>query len=302
MARERQAGDWDCPDCGAVCFASKETCFRCDRKAGVAGARKEGDWDCPDCGTVIFAGKESCFRCDRRNGVAGARKEGDWDCPVCGTVVFAGKETCFRCDRNGGAGGAPRRAAPAAAAAAAQVTPAVALKALGKAAPGFKSAWVGYCKRYGQGFSDPAKYDEAFIGEFLEHAASLVAADLENPEATGAGAKRPAPESESADGQPEKSARKGGEGAEAAEAATAPPAPAEPEKKKVTMKRAVANEIKRLNAGGGLLAPLRLGAVATALAELGEPVALEVLALLEEQQAEVEDPNEFVRNQAAFRA
>lgn len=26
----RRDGDWDCPDCGALCFASRRTCFKCD--------------------------------------------------------------------------------------------------------------------------------------------------------------------------------------------------------------------------------------------------------------------------------
>ncbi|CAE7764016.1 TEX13A [Symbiodinium sp. CCMP2592] len=28
-AFERRPGDWDCPNCGAIVFASKDTCFKC---------------------------------------------------------------------------------------------------------------------------------------------------------------------------------------------------------------------------------------------------------------------------------
>mmetsp|Transcript_21446 Transcript_21446/g.61181 ORF Transcript_21446/g.61181 Transcript_21446/m.61181 type:complete len:325 (+) Transcript_21446:92-1066(+) len=323
MARERQPGDWDCPDCGAVCFASRETCFRCDRKNGLA--RKEGDWDCPDCGTVIFAGKESCFKCDRIAAGGGGgprqRREGDWDCPDCGALVFAGKETCFKCAI--AAGGGPvgwdcpacgthvrtrstcvncGESRPAGAGkgrgkskAAAAPEPSESLRTLARLSPTFKKAWVAYCKQYGQGTAEPSKYDEAFITEFADYTAGLIMADLSAP-----------PEATDEIGSAENGKRAATDAEEAAEAPPAKAAKADAgaaatEKKKVTMKRAVATKIQALNKAGGLLAPIRLATVAVSLGQLEESVALEVLNLLEEQQAEVEDPNEFIRNQAEFR-
>jgi len=104
---ERKEGDWDCPKCGDFVFASRSTCFRCDRAAkgqGKKGERREGDWDCPKCGQLVYASKDTCPFCERAEkgeskGKPGERREGDWDCPQCGALVFASKDTCFHCDR-----------------------------------------------------------------------------------------------------------------------------------------------------------------------------------------------------------
>lgn len=42
----------------------------------------------------------------------------------------------------------------------------------------FKAAWVQYCRKWGRGFSDPAKYEEAFLSEFATYVAHLVQADI----------------------------------------------------------------------------------------------------------------------------
>lgn len=34
---QRRAGDWDCPSCGMMCFASKDRCFKCGTKKGSEG-------------------------------------------------------------------------------------------------------------------------------------------------------------------------------------------------------------------------------------------------------------------------
>jgi hypothetical protein len=44
----------------------------------------------------------------------------------------------------------------------------------------WKVAWQSYCKLYGTGFNDPAKYDEPFIIGFIDYAAQLVVQDLQN--------------------------------------------------------------------------------------------------------------------------
>jgi len=70
----RRAGDWDCPNCGAMCFGSKNECFKCGTKKpeGIPDNRRPGDWDCPNCGKVVFGWKDNCFSCNTPKPVANA--------------------------------------------------------------------------------------------------------------------------------------------------------------------------------------------------------------------------------------
>lgn len=132
--------------------------------------------------------------------------------------------------------------------------------------PRFKSAWAQYCRLYGQGFSDPAKYDDAFLQEFASYTAGLLQADLANA-APGT--------------------------AEAPKRAANTPAGGEPAaKKKLSIKKSVADEIARLNKLCSFPTPIRLAAVAGPLSELEESMALDIVSSLENQ--EVEDPNELL--------
>lgn len=69
------------------------------------------------------------------------------------------------------------------------------------------------------------------------------------------------------------------------------------EKKRVTIRKTVADQIKYLNDSGCLLQPIRLPAVAASFSNLSEEAALEVLSMVEDQQADIEDPNEFINTQ-----
>lgn len=42
----------------------------------------------------------------------------------------------------------------------------------------WKAAWQTYCALYGTGFSDPTRYDDAFLVAFLDYAGQLASADL----------------------------------------------------------------------------------------------------------------------------
>lgn len=105
----KKLGDWYCPNCGNLCFASKTECFRCQTtKPEGAGQfiRKPGDWDCPNCNEIVFARKAKCFKCDadRPEGLeapprrvsSAVRREGDWDCQ-CGEMNFASRQVCRHC-------------------------------------------------------------------------------------------------------------------------------------------------------------------------------------------------------------
>lgn len=125
-------GDWNCPQCGAMSFASRVACFRCGAaKPEESGKRKldlvdssasslkmskttDGNWDCKGCGASVFASKSTCYRCGKnRMGLP----SGNWDCGVCGASVFPDKVACYRCGASRGAvpgggavgGGAPQQ-------------------------------------------------------------------------------------------------------------------------------------------------------------------------------------------------
>jgi len=91
--RERKPGDWNCTDCGAEVFASRDTCFKCGsaKPGGGGGGGKDGGKGGKD------GGKDS--------GKGG--KAGDWTCPGCNANVFASKDSCFKCGevKPGGGGG-----------------------------------------------------------------------------------------------------------------------------------------------------------------------------------------------------
>lgn len=158
------------------------------------------------------------------------------------------------------------------------------MKGMLKHSVAFNQAWTSYCLAYAEGCSDVTQHEEAFIAEFAEHAASLIQAELQakgvgNPTTEGVQASSvPAPWQKRKAAEP------------------APSAPAE--KKKVTVKKAVAIKVKAMNASATLTSPIRLGAVATALSEIAEATQLDILSLLEEQAADIDDPTEFLRSQA----
>merc|ERR1712061_241790 len=69
----------------------------------------------------------------------------------------------------------------------------------------------------------------------------------------------------------------------------------QPAAKKLTMKKSIADEIRRLNAEGNLSSPIKVGLVAGPLSAIGESLAREVLASLSSATLEeVGDPNEFI--------
>jgi len=40
-------------------------------------ARRDGDWDCPKCGKLVFAAKDTCFSCGEPKGRGGGRDRHD---------------------------------------------------------------------------------------------------------------------------------------------------------------------------------------------------------------------------------
>lgn len=106
----RKDGDWDCKSCGAVVFASKMVCFKCNtersdapgesdngKAKGKGKTRLAGDWDCPSCAAVVFASRASCYKCSTVKPTSG-------DAPSAPMDVRGSKGSGGR-GRGGGAGG-----------------------------------------------------------------------------------------------------------------------------------------------------------------------------------------------------
>lgn len=148
----------------------------------------------------------------------------------------------------------------------------------------FKQAWIAYCKHWKEADSNPSKIGETFLTEFAGYVAGLVQADL----ATTAGGAAP-PREEAAGAPAAKSAAKRPL-ADALDNHTPEP------KKKLTIRKVLADEIRRLNAEGGLSTDIRIPAVAAALAKLEEHDAMNVLRALYDDSGDpiAEDPNQFI--------
>lgn len=166
------------------------------------------------------------------------------------------------------------------------------IKSLNSKSKAFSAAWKSYCELYGEGYSDPAEFDESFVIEFVDYAAGLLDADLKK--AAEGGGEGDEAAAQTAEESPAATAAKRPAESEAPKGSAAPA-----EKKKLTMKKAVADEIRRLNSVGGLLQVIRPGAVAGALARMEEPAALKALLALEEQANLIDDPNQFLCDYAA---
>ncbi len=49
-------GDWNCPKCGFLLFASKSRCFKCNIY--------KNDWKCTSCASYNKKANTKCFRCE----------------------------------------------------------------------------------------------------------------------------------------------------------------------------------------------------------------------------------------------
>ncbi|KAL3147279.1 hypothetical protein ABBQ32_002769 [Trebouxia sp. C0010 RCD-2024] len=108
--KEARPGDWPCPNCNNICFASRDKCNRCDTPKppgaggggfggggrgggrpqaapqGPAGLFSPEDWTCPGCANRNWARRNTCNQCNtpkpgtvdtNREGTGGGFKELD---------------------------------------------------------------------------------------------------------------------------------------------------------------------------------------------------------------------------------
>merc|ERR1719506_1460206 len=101
-------GDWICPQCNNINFASRKTCKKCPSTA-VGAERiglKQGDWICPQCGDLVFASRSKCKMCDTKK-PANAEQTAKphkptsftdtWSCPNCSAKQNTNYTTCQVC-------------------------------------------------------------------------------------------------------------------------------------------------------------------------------------------------------------
>jgi len=126
---QRKTGDWDCPQCNALNFASRNECHKCKcyKSKAKPVEKKKGDWNC-SCGELNFATRTNCRKCDSPkpqnsggflNWILGSSnnqpiqqnqtkkpvdlttlKPGDWLCDQCQTNNFGTRVVCFSCGKN----------------------------------------------------------------------------------------------------------------------------------------------------------------------------------------------------------
>ena len=109
----KKPGDWNCPNCNDLNFASRNECRKCSTIKPVI--KKEGDWYCLNCNDLNFASRIECRKChikkedpnipinkfidSKKQFLDIQRKPGDWDCPDCNKFNFGSRSVCFGCNK-----------------------------------------------------------------------------------------------------------------------------------------------------------------------------------------------------------
>eukprot|EP01115_Flamella_aegyptia_P001530 TRINITY_DN12519_c0_g1_i1.p1 TRINITY_DN12519_c0_g1~~TRINITY_DN12519_c0_g1_i1.p1 ORF type:complete len:183 (-),score=31.45 TRINITY_DN12519_c0_g1_i1:23-571(-) len=103
MALNMKPGDWICPNCNDVIFASKSNCRKCNapKPNNNAPVLKPGDWKCPKCSDINFGSRNNCRRCNEpkvQQQQPPSFKAGDWKCNSCNEHNFASRNNCRKCN------------------------------------------------------------------------------------------------------------------------------------------------------------------------------------------------------------
>lgn len=110
--RTRRIGDWGCPNCGFINFATRRSCLKCNLGNPSRQQSNMDDWICPNpsCGFSNFATRDRCHQCKMsRSGQppvlpatapdALVSRPGDWICPnpSCNIHNYATRPACRHC-------------------------------------------------------------------------------------------------------------------------------------------------------------------------------------------------------------
>jgi len=107
MDTNRRPGDWDCPSCEHMNFASRSTCRSCsnsrDGQQSNSGSNhseaRPGDWDCSSCQHLNFAKRDTCRNCGAQKDAFGAQQRlPDWTCSGCSFNNFGRNKQCLKCN------------------------------------------------------------------------------------------------------------------------------------------------------------------------------------------------------------
>jgi len=102
---QAKKGDWYCPSCHSLCFASKTSCYKCNTPKPSSQQPKPGDWYC-SCGNLNFASRVACRNCNKEKPPMGKKpgqppsyRAGDWFCPACNDMNFGTRIDCRKCGK-----------------------------------------------------------------------------------------------------------------------------------------------------------------------------------------------------------
>ena len=114
-----KAEDWKC-HCGTFNFGSRTKCMTCDdfKSKSKTLTKKPGDWTCPSCQELNFATRNTCRKCSVARIDVNTNtnpninpttitdppkpttmKPGDWICCVCQKMNFASRSVCMSCSK-----------------------------------------------------------------------------------------------------------------------------------------------------------------------------------------------------------
>lgn len=105
--KETRPGDWTCPKCFDINYASRSVCRLCNTPKAMAAdpmAQMSQMYGYGDMSQMAqaYGGADMSqmygFTMGAMSGApSGSRRSGDWDCPNCGDVVYGTRVECRKC-------------------------------------------------------------------------------------------------------------------------------------------------------------------------------------------------------------
>ncbi|KAH7528563.1 hypothetical protein FEM48_Zijuj05G0085300 [Ziziphus jujuba var. spinosa] len=84
-------------------FSRNIRCLKCKaegpKKVSENFEMKKGDWNCPKCEFMNFASNRKCLRC-REPRLKRQLNPGEWECPSCDFLNYRRNKVCLKCNCN----------------------------------------------------------------------------------------------------------------------------------------------------------------------------------------------------------